>query len=123
MIFLENDFDTVMAELGECPRPYGPHLLLKIRIPPEFSKNIIIPDEAREKWHYGGIVGMVLAIGPDCYKPDRFKNYDQPKVGDWVIYRFGQGQKFFKRRVPLIYLTEDDILGEAIGNPDDYTRD
>ena len=68
-LFLSNDYEEIMGRLGEdLPRPYGPHVLLKLYTREETTEGgIMLPESVREEAVYQGMVGMVLALGPNAY--------------------------------------------------------
>lgn len=120
-MYLSNDFDEIMTHLGEdCPRSDGYHVLLKLLVPAEFYKNeegtqteIVIPQEFREKTIYTCMTGLVLNFGPDCYKPEKFKNWNKREIGDWVIFRPNEGTLFYCKGVPLRFVPEEHIFGKV----------
>ena len=54
---------------------------------------------------------IVLALGPDCYKGERFQ-HSGPwcKVGDWVIIPRNEGTQFLYNEIPVHLLPDDRIL-------------
>lgn len=108
-----------MDHLGEdIPRPDGYHVLLKLFVPSEFYKTVegtetelFIPQETREKTIYNCMKGLVLALGPDCYQPEKFKNWNKRSVGDWVIFVPNEGTLFYCKGVPLRFIPEERIFG------------
>lgn len=130
MLFLSNNFDEIMAYLGDdVPRPDGPHVLLKLHVPEEMHKTadgqesgIIIPESVREETIYNKIVGLVLDIGPDCYQGERFKNWQRCAVGDWVLFRPNEGTRFNYKGVPLRFVYEERLYCR-IQDPSAVNRD
>jgi len=122
-LFLSNDYDEIMRRLGEgLPRPYGPHLLLKLYTREETTQGgVVLPDSVREEAVYQSMVGMVLAMGPDAYRGDAFKNWHKPELGTWVLFRPNSGVRFNDKDVPLRFVY-DDCVYAPIQNPVDVSR-
>jgi co-chaperonin GroES (HSP10) len=71
---------------------------------------IIKPDVVKnmERWH--SCVGLVVALGPDCYTHEKFK-HSGPwcKVGDWIVFPRHEGRHFLYRGVPIYFIPDDRI--------------
>ena len=113
-LFLSNDYEEIMQHLGDgLPRPYGPHLLLKLYTREETTEGgIVLPDSVREEAVYQGLVGMVLAIGPDAYKGEEFRNWQSPCIKDWVLFRPNSGVRFNYQDVPLRFVFDDCVYSK-----------
>lgn len=130
MLYLSNEFKEIMDHLGEeLPRPYGPHVLLKLYVPEEMARKsdgsesgILLPESVREDAIYSQIVGLVLAIGPACYQEERFKYWERCFLGQWVIFRPNEGTRFSCKGVPLRYVYEDRLLS-SVKDPSKISRD
>jgi co-chaperonin GroES (HSP10) len=130
MVFLSNEYKEITDYLGEgCPRADGYHFVLKVYVPEQFHKtadgtltSIAIPDSVREETVYKNIVGLVLDIGPDCYKPEKFKNFTKRDIGDWVIFPPNCGTLFYYDGVPLRFVPEENILAK-VNDPSKVSRD
>ena len=128
-MFLSNDLQDMTAYLGEAlPRPLGPQLLLKLYVPEQQMRtkdgaktSILTTESAREEHIYQSLTGLVLALGPDCYKADSFKNWHQPHIGQWVIFRPNSGVRFNYKGVPLRFVYDDSVMA-VIGDPSCVTR-
>jgi hypothetical protein len=124
MIYLSNDYEDILARLGDgLPKAYGCQLLLKLYTRDEVShqKNgekgsIIIPDSVREEEIYQTIAGMVLEVGPACFGEDIFAGWTRPVLGDWVLFRPNSGIRFQYDGVPLRFVYDDCIVGR-VKNP------
>lgn len=82
---------------------------------------IEIPDQAIEESRWGSAVGLVCAMGPLCYKGERFNNLSWCKVGDWVIYPQHRGTNLLYKGHPFLIINDDDILG-VIEHPQDVKK-
>jgi co-chaperonin GroES (HSP10) len=126
------------AELGfKLPRTCGYQILLKLYIRDELAFHILnedgtpklnpdgtkagifIPDSARDRDKFNAIVGLVLDMGPEAYKGDRFKGiYCRP--GDWVVLAKYEGSNLAYKDIPVQLVNDDRIL-MVIPDPKDVT--
>jgi co-chaperonin GroES (HSP10) len=122
-LFLSNDYEEIMRRLGEgLPRPYGPHVLLKLYTREETTQGgVVLPDSVREEAVYQGMTGMVLAIGPDAWQGEEFKHWQKPEVGTWVLFKPNSGVRFNDKNVPLRFVFDDAVLA-PLQNPAWITR-
>lgn len=109
--FFSNDFEKIKEYLGDdIPKPDGHHLLVKIFTEEETTDGgITIPEEVRHRMISISMVGLVLSMGPDCYMPEKFKNWNRRSVGDWVIFVPNEGTLFFCKDLPLRFIPDDRI--------------
>jgi len=69
------------------PTPTGYHVLvLQYRRPERTAGSIILPEQAHKEDDYQGVVGYVLALGPDAYTGDKFATGPWVQPGDWVAW-------------------------------------
>lgn len=70
------------------------HVLIGIWKRPEMTAGgIHLPDTVRKEDDYQGKVGLVLKLGPQAYQSDNEVDFGTQKVsvGDWVVFRPGDG--------------------------------
>lgn len=108
----------IKEQLGyEPPRPCGYQVLVKLYIRPEEIKSITredgtvvqlyAPDTVRHEDRYISMCALVLALGPDCYKGERFQHSGLwCKVGDWVIIPRNEGTQFLYNEIPVHLLPD-----------------
>ena len=96
--------------------PAGFFVAVRLWIPPEAKeleggKKLFFADAHRDERKYTSAVGLVCALGPDCYKGDRFKETGPwCNVGDWVMFNRYEGNALSYRGVPMVLLPDDRIL-------------
>lgn len=74
-------------DAGSVPAPTGYHVMvLQYRRPEKTGGGIIIPAQAHREDDYQGVVGYVLALGPDAYNDSKFTSGPWVKPGDWVAW-------------------------------------
>ena len=68
------------------PTPGGWYILCAQYVRPAKVGAILMPDRVRDEDKYQGRCGIVLAIGPDAYRGDKYPSGPWCKVGDWVAW-------------------------------------
>lgn len=92
-------YDSIAAKGIVMPVPMLNFILVCQYIPPDFKvlpggQRIHIPAQTQQNAEYDGLVGLVLAKGPDCFA------YDDPaederfnvRVGDWCLFGYYETQ-------------------------------
>ena len=98
-------------------RPAAFYVVLKIYTPPEKIGSIYLTETMRNEGKYTSAVGLVIAMGPDAYKGERFQNSGPwCKVGDWVMFPSYESIRSSYRGVPIAVLADDRIIA-VIGDP------
>lgn len=119
---LSNDFKEIMDFLGDdLPRPDSYHLIVKIFNKPEKTGYLLNTDKSRDADCYASMAGLVLAMGPDCYSSEKFKNWNKRSVGEWVIFVPGEGTLFKCKGMYLRFISDDRIFCKT-NNPELITR-
>ena len=102
----------------QLPKPTGYKLLIALPEPDEKTEGgIIKATETLQNEEIGSIVGMVLELGPDCYKdPQRFPSGPSCKEGDWILMRSYSGTRF-KVHGKEFRLINDDSVEAVVEDP------
>jgi co-chaperonin GroES (HSP10) len=95
------DKAAILAAVGDLSNVKVPlnRILIAIFVRGEKVGSIIIPDKTRDEDVYQGVAGLVVKMGPHCYEVNKeiaFTDEDRCKVGDWVMFRRGEG---FRTRI------------------------
>jgi len=110
-------------------RPGGYLIAVKVYIRPEELKEIqtdtgetvklYLPDVARDQDKYQSVAALVMAMGPEAYKGDRYAGQEPwCKVGDWVVIpRYESFQ--LQYRGAVLGLLPDDKIMAVIDDPRD----
>ena len=104
-----------------CPRPCGYYVCAKvyIREMAGAAKLVHIPDSIKTADKYNSVAALVMAVGPDAYKGERFVDTGPwCKPGDWVMLPRYEGFPFMFRGVAM-QMTPDDKVLAIIEDPDD----
>lgn len=104
-----------IAEAGrkakQLPVPVGYHLLVAIpEVSQEFESGLVKADVTRAREEVSTVVGLVVAMGPDCYKDiKKFPTGAWCKEGDFVLMRAYSGTRFLVHGKEWRILNDDSI--------------
>ena len=103
---------------SQLPKPSGYKILIALPEPEkEFDGGIIKASKTLYDEEIGSIVGVVLALGPDCYAdPNRFPNGPYCKEGDCILMRSYSGTRF-KIHGKEFRLINDDSVEAVVEDP------
>ena len=106
-------------EEPKLPKPTGWRLLvLPFKMKEKTKGGIHLAETTLERQQVASQVGLVMAMGPDCYKDkDRFQ---EPwcKVGDWVIFARYAGSRIEIEGGEVRLLNDDEVLA-TVQDPTD----
>ena len=111
----------------EMPTPVGYKILVAMFRPPETTQsgNLVIPAAAVDRERWSSQVGVVLALGPHCYKGAKFHIDGQPAApfcceGDWVITELNAGTRLEIKRhfdgsdvCDLRFINDDEVMAKT----------
>ena len=110
----------VTKEATKLPQPPGWRMLvLPFKMKEKTKGGLVLAETTLEKQQVASQVGLVMAMGPDCYK-DKERYPDGPwcKVGDWVVFARYAGSRIEIEGGEVRLLNEDEILA-TVKNPED----
>jgi chaperonin GroES len=84
---------------------------------------VILAEDTLERQQVASQVGLVLAMGPDCYK-DKERYPDGPwcKVNDWVMFARYAGSRIKIDGGEIRLLNDDEVLA-TIDSPEDILHE
>ena len=111
-------------EGDKLPKPTGWRILVLPFQPKRVTKGgVHIADTAAERQHLATVCGLVLEVGPDCYRDkERYPRGPWCKKGDWVMFARYAGSRFKIEGGEIRILNEDEILG-IIQDPEQILHD
>lgn len=102
--------EAIMGRIGEWLDRIdigGQDVLIAIYEPSPEAKvrGFRLPDKTRDEYHFQGITGLVLKLGPHAFNTEKtcnwFENRDHepnnPKPGDWVVFDIKDTKQFYIR--------------------------
>jgi len=109
--------------LERLPNPTGWRLLvLPYKGQGKTKGGILLTDETMEERGYTTVTGLVLKMGPDCYKDEvRYPNGPWCKKGDWIIFGRYAGSRFGIEGGEVRILNEDEIIA-VVKDPEDILQ-
>lgn len=113
------------------PRMCGYKVAVKIYLKEEAGKftdkdgkelTIVRPDVFKNEDKFRSCTGLVIGMGPDAYKGERFKNGAWCKIGDWVVIPRHAGMQY-NYRGHTMHSVNDDAIDMVIEDPSHVTKD
>ncbi len=79
----EEILEEIGPYLSQVREVGGPDLLVAV-----YKRPLELPDQKRDEDDVQGVSGLVLMMGPLCYRTEKTKNWfrEPPRVGDWVTF-------------------------------------
>ena len=108
----------------KLPKPTGWRLLvLPFKMKEKTKGGLVLAETTLEKQQVASQVGLVMAMGPDCYK-DKERYPDGPwcKVKDWVMFARYAGSRIKIEGGEMRLLNDDEVLA-TIDSPEDILHE
>ena len=112
------------TEQPKLPKPTGWRLLvLPFKMKEKTKGGLVLAETTLEKQQVASQVGLVMAMGPDCYK-DKERYPDGPwcKVKDWVMFARYAGSRIKIDGGEMRLLNDDEVLA-TIDSPEDILHE
>ena len=112
------------TEEPKLPKPTGWRLLvLPFKMKEKTKGGIVLAETTLEKQQVASQVGLVMAMGPDCYK-DKERYPDGPwcKVKDWIMFARYAGSRIKIDGGEMRLLNDDEVLA-TIDSPEDILHE
>ena len=112
------------TEEPKLPKPTGWRLLvLPFKMKEKTKGGLVLAETTLEKQQVASQVGLVMAMGPDCYK-DKERYPDGPwcKVKDWVMFARYAGSRIKIEGGEMRLLNDDEVLA-TIDSPEDILHE
>ena len=111
-------------EEPKLPKPTGWRLLvLPFKMKEKTKGGLMLAETTLEKQQVASQVGLVMAMGPDCYK-DKERYPDGPwcKEKDWVMFARYAGSRIKIDGGEMRLLNDDEVLA-TIDSPEDILHE
>ena len=108
----------------KLPKPTGWRLLvLPFKMKEKPKGGVILAEDTLERQQIASQVGLVMAMGPQCYK-DKERYPDGPwcKVKDWVMFARYAGSRIKIEGGEMRLLNDDEVLA-TIDSPEDILHE
>ena len=111
-------------EEAKIPKPTGWRLLvLPFKMKEKTKGGLVLAESTLEKQQVASQCGLVLAMGPDCYR-DKERYPDGPwcKVNDWIMFARYAGSRIKIEGGEMRLLNDDEVLA-TIDSPEDILHE
>ena len=111
-------------EEAKLPKPTGWRLLvLPFKMKEKTKGGVILAEDTLERQQVASQVGLVLAMGPQCYKDkERYPEGPWCKVNDWVMFARYAGSRIKIDGGEMRLLNDDEVLA-TIDSPEDILHE
>ena len=111
-------------EEPKLPKPTGGRLLvLPFKMKEKTKGGVILAEDTLERQQVASQVGLVLAMGPQCYKDkERYPEGPWCKEKDWVMFARYAGSRIKIDGGEIRLLNDDEVLA-TIDSPEDILHE
>ena len=112
------------TEEPKLPKPTGWRLLvLPFKMKEKTKGGLVLAETTLEKQQVASQVGLVMAMGPDCYADkERYPEGPWGKVKDWVMFARYAGSRIKIDGGEMRLLNDDEVLA-TIDSPEDILHE
>ena len=111
-------------EEPNLPRPTGWRLLvLPFKMKEKTKGGVILAEDTLERQQVASQVGLVMAMGPDCYADkDRYPDGPWCKEKDWIMFARYAGSRIKIEGGEMRLLNDDEVLAK-LDSPEDILHE
>ena len=108
----------------KLPKPTGWRILvLPFKMKEKTKGGLVLAETTLERQQVASQVGLVLAMGPQCYKDkERYPEGPWCKVNDWVMFARYAGSRIKIDGGEMRLLNDDEVLA-TIDSPEDILHE
>ena len=116
--------DLSKKESSKLPEPTGWRLLvLPFKMKEKTKGGVILAEDTLERQQVASQVGLVMAMGPDCYADkDRYPDGPWCKEKDWIMFARYAGSRIKIEGGEMRLLNDDEVLA-TIDSPEDILHE
>ena len=109
---------------GKIPKPTGRRIMvLPFKMKEKTKGGLVLAETTIEKQQVASQCGLVLAMGPDCYKDEeRYPDGPWCKVNEWVMFARYAGSRIKIDGGEIRLLNDDEVLA-TIDSPEDILHE
>jgi chaperonin GroES len=115
---------TSKTEELKLPKPTGWRLLvLPFKMKEKTKGGVILAEDTLERQQVASQVGLVMAMGPQCYKDkERYPEGPWCKEKDWIMFARYAGSRIKIEGGEMRLLNDDEVLA-TIDSPEDILHE
>ena len=108
----------------KLPKPTGWRMLvLPFKMKDKTKGGVILAEDTLERQQVASQVGLVMAMGPDCYADkDRYPDGPWCKEKDWIMFARYAGSRIKIEGGEMRLLNDDEVLA-TIDSPEDILHE
>ena len=112
------------TESPKLPKPTGWRMLvLPFKMKEKTKGGVILAENTLERQQVASQVGLVMAMGPQCYKDkERYPEGPWCKEKDWIMFARYAGSRIKIEGGEMRLLNDDEVL-ETIDSPEDILHE
>jgi chaperonin GroES len=112
------------TEEPKLPKPTGWRLLvLPFKMKEKTKGGVILAEDTLERQQVASQVGLVMAMGPQCYKDkERYPEGPWCKEKDWIMFARYAGSRIKIEGGEMRLLNDDEVLA-TIDSPEDILHE
>jgi chaperonin GroES len=112
------------TEEPKLPKPTGWRMLvLPFKIKEKTKGGVILAEDTLERQQVASQVGLVMAMGPQCYKDkERYPEGPWCKEKDWIMFARYAGSRIKIDGGEMRLLNDDEVLA-TIDSPEDILHE
>ena len=112
------------TEEPKLPRPTGWRLLvLPFKMKEKTKGGVILAEDTLERQQVASQVGLVMAMGPQCYQDkERYPEGPWCKEKDWIMFARYAGSRIKIEGGEMRLLNDDEVLA-TIDSPEDILHE
>ena len=116
--------DLSKKESQKLPKPTGWRILvLPFKMKEKTKGGVILAEDTLERQQVASQVGLVMAMGPQCYKDkERYPEGPWCKEKDWVMFARYAGSRIKIEGGEMRLLNDDEVLA-TIDSPEDILHE
>ena len=111
-------------EEPKLPKPTGWRMLvLPFKMKDKTKGGVILAEDTLERQQVASQVGLVMAMGPQCYKDkERYPEGPWCKVNNWIMFARYAGSRIKIEGGEMRLLNDDEVLA-TIDSPEDILHE
>jgi len=124
VVGVKKEKDLTTEDSNKLPQPTGWRMLvLPFKMKEKTKGGLVLAETTLERQQVASQVGLVLAMGPQCYKDkERYPEGPWCKVKDWVMFARYAGSRIKIDGGEMRLLNDDEVLA-TIDSPEDILHE
>ena len=124
LVGVKKEKDLSKQDSEKLPQPTGWRMLvLPFKMKEKTKGGVILAEDTLERQQVASQVGLVMAMGPQCYKDkERYPEGPWCKEKDWIMFARYAGSRIKIEGGEMRLLNDDEVLA-TIDSPEDILHE